>query len=55
VAKLIAAISMKTIATASMRGEFQWAKLASCVEKPPRPMVVKACITASSQLMPAQW
>ena len=27
---------MKTTATASMRGEFQWPKLASCDENPPR-------------------
>jgi hypothetical protein len=37
-----------------MAGEFQKPKLASWLEKPPRPMVENACMTASNQLMPAQ-
>jgi hypothetical protein len=49
----MAATSMKAIATASMAGESQWAKLASCEEKPPSPIVVNPCIRASSPLMPA--
>jgi hypothetical protein len=54
VAKFIPAISMKTTVMPSISGEFQNPKLASWLEKPPRPMVVNACMTASNQLMPAQ-
>ncbi len=45
---------MNTIATASIRIESQWPKLASCEENPPRPIVVHMCMNASSQDMPAQ-
>jgi hypothetical protein len=44
---------MKTMATASMAGEFQCPKLASCDEKPPRLTVEFMCMNASAQLMPA--
>ena len=52
-AKLTLAISMNAIATASIAGESQKPKLASCEENPPRPMVEKAWMTASSQVIPA--
>ena len=44
---------MKTMATPSMAAEFQWPKLASCDEKPPRPIVVHMCMKASRQFIPA--
>ena len=46
---------MNTIVTASIAGEFQYAKLASCEDIPPRDMVVNACMTASSQSIPASF
>ena len=44
---------MKTIATISIAGEFQWPKLASCEDNPPRLTVENMCIIASAQSMPA--
>ncbi len=41
-AKLRLAISMKTMATASITGESKKAKLASCEENPPSPSVENA-------------
>ena len=52
-AKLMPAITMKTIATASTVGLLQYARLSLWVENPPIATVLKACPTASNSFMPA--
>jgi hypothetical protein len=49
----MAATAMKTTATHSMAGLFQYPKLASCEEKPPVPIAAMAWPSASNLFMPA--
>ena len=53
VLKLIPASSAKRTTTSSISRLSKWPRLASLVEKPPRPMIEKACIIASHADMPA--
>ena len=49
---MMAASNMNTMATASIAGESKNPKLASCEEKPPRPMMEKVWVNESKNGIP---